>query len=290
MRRRLTFACLLLACVAMAQERPPAPVRVPITATDKHHKPLPALTSENLIVLDNGTRAATVSVEKLHDAPMHYCLLFDSSNSGRQQFEVQQRTALEFLSRVPRPGVDVGIYVSFDKIVRVDGKANNTSDPETLARAVAAELPGGATAILDAVDTCAHHLGAPANGINAMFIFSDGGDNYSRLTLSEARDSALRIHARIYGFNSSPAPQYDERKVLWKLATASGGAVYDRVSYRSLRDQLQELEAHLRNQYAITFASNIRDGRMHKLEIRGPKNVRISAPNAYFSELPPAVK
>ena len=281
---KLAFACLLFSAGACAQLLP-TPVRVIISVTDKQYQPLPELKAEDLVVLADGNPVAGLRLESLSGAALQYCVVFDRSKSEAGLFKLQQRAARALLGRIPRPQLDFGTLVSFGDNVDVYPGMERTSSPAALAAGVGDEQPQGGTALWDAVVICAANQLFPRDSLNAIFVFSDGDDNASHATLAEAQQYARRVGAPVFAFAMVSAYSGGRgRAQLRKLADNTGGKVYDVAVEQDLRRVLDDLQARLQNVYAVTFPPPRRDGRLHQLEIRAPKDARVFAPSHYFVE------
>ena len=207
MSRLLVFASLLAICSVGTAQQPspsapangvsPAPHTFLLTVKSKKEH-VPSLSAGDLEVKEDGKPSAVLDVKMLGEVPLHYCLVFDTSNSGQgNQFKLQQAEAIELLQKVIKAGTDTGWLVRFDNEPRPGPETNVPGD---VVNSIAQMRPGGATALYDAMTNCADRMEKTVvtTGLRAMFVFSDGGDNVSRVSREETLQSMLRSHLTVY--------------------------------------------------------------------------------------------
>jgi VWFA-related protein len=230
-----------------------APVTLLISARPKDGS-VANLSIGDLDIKEDGRPVPVQQVRRLNEAPMHYCVLFDTSNSESLGFRHQQAIAVELLKKTLRKGIDRGWLVLFNEQSR---ESDETDDWERLAGAIVASRPGGATALYDAITGCSDRMmrGTQSSSIPAMFLFSDGGDNNSRHNLYEAVEAALHANARIYAFGAAGEREPHGMSTLEKLADNTGGRVSFPSTAKDVDNMSKEIQNDLNGAFAVTYSS-----------------------------------
>jgi VWFA-related protein len=117
---------------------------------------------------------------------------------------------------------------------------------------------GGGTLLFDAITDASQETMTKQQGRKALIVLSDGGDNGSDATLSDAIEAAQRAETLIYailftdgGFGSS-----EGRHIMEQLAKETGGSFFE-VSKKLGIDQVFALiEEDLRSQYSLGYVSD----------------------------------
>jgi len=236
-----------------------------------------------------------VTVQETHEvvgAPLHYCLLFDSSSSQPDRFKLQQDEATELLSKVVKAGSDHGMLVDFSDRYYLDGEGTN---PQRFLNFIATERPQGRTALFDAVFASAKHMSesSPVSGPRVMFILSHREDDES-VTQDRAVQFVLKAGIRVYvvGQLTPRDPAYLRPvkgfKILRQLAETTGGKAYF-PEQRDVGKVVADIADELTNLYAVTFTlpGQKMDGQLHKLEVKcTKKDVSIRAQDRYYAPQP----
>lgn len=263
-----------------------APVTLLISARPKGGS-VTNLSIGDLDIKEDGRPVPAQQVRRLNEAPMRYCVLFDTSNSESLGFRHQQAVAVELLKKTLRRGTDRGWLVLFNEQSR---ESDETDDWERLAGAIVASRPGGATALYDAITGCSDRMmqGTQNSSIPVVLLFSDGGDNYSRHNLYEAVEAALHANARIYAFGAADERESHGMGTLKKLAENTGG----RVSFPSTAEDVDSASKEIRDDlgaaFAVTYSSESSKPydqprlievrcRMRGIAVLAPKRAYVSA-------------
>ena len=162
---------------------------------------------------------------------------------------------------------------------------------------------GGGTDLYDAVLLGSDDMMKKQQGRKALFVLSDGVDTGSKVTLTDAIESAQRTDTLVYairffdqdsggGFQRtgglsggiggigmgggrrgggggapSRANLPDGKKVLQRLAEETGGSYFEVSSKHTLGDIYDTIEDELRNQYSLGFNSPKDSRGFHKLKV-----------------------
>jgi VWFA-related protein len=137
-----------------------------------------------------------------------------------------------------------------------------------------------------------------------MILISDGDDNLSIHTRSEAIEMAQRTSVVIYTISTStqwvslsqtdPSKTGDRKyhltdgdKILQELAEETGGRPFFPYHVDDLDQSFQDIGDELRNQYSIAYlpTNYVIDGRYHKIHIEVPqhKGYQVRARRGYFA-------
>ncbi len=141
------------------------------------------------------------------------------------------------------------------------------------------------TALYDAVIASLDRL-EPEPGRQALVIFSDGADRYSRASSSDvvgrARRSSALIYPVVLGRTRPP--------VTAELAAVSGGRSFQLKDAKDLEPTLQTIARELRSQYLLGYApfdgpTDARKWRSIRVALKTPRpGVRIRARDGYMTE------
>jgi Ca-activated chloride channel family protein len=161
-----------------------------------------------------------------------------------------------------------------------------SSDRLTQSRAISTLDPWSTTALHDAIIATLNRL-EPEQGRQAIVVFSDGVDRYSRATESDVIERARRSNALIYpiAFGKKRAP------LLAQLAVLTGGRSFQLRDARELRVTLATIARELRYQYLLGYAPadpiepGSHEWRSIRVALKTPRpGVRVRARDGYMTE------
>lgn len=262
----------------------PASTRSLLISARAKDGPVAELTAADLEVKEEGKPVQIQQVRKVGRLPLRYCVLFDSSNSERDRFKLQQDTAVRLLQRVVRPGTDHGRLGLFaDEYV----ESNETDNPASITDNIGSALPGGGTALYDAITTCARHFaeGPAASFLRVMFVFSDGVDNASRMSPVGTIDAALLARIRIYAIGQDNERDSKGTSFLKKLSETTGGRFFAPARPKGADKAAAELNYDLQNSFEVTYVSgsSTSDNRSRSIEVKCTrKGVTVFAPKRVY--------
>src|SRR5712664_2003598 len=287
-------------------------VDVLFTVLDRRNKLVPALEKTDFKIFDDKLPQEIRYFSKQSDLPLRIGILLDTSNSIRDRIKFEQDASINFLFTVLRRNKDEAFAMTFDDepqiIQSFTGDAGALRDQITKTRA------GGGTAIYDAIyEACVKELSHPPRPPGdqpdvvrrVMVLISDGEDNLSNHTRTEAIEMAQRTSVVIYTIstsiqwisltqNNEPAKSGDRKyhltdgdKILQELAEETGGRSFYPYHVDDLDQSFQDIGDELRNQYSIAYLPNnyVLDGRYHKIRIEVPehKGYQVRARRGYFA-------
>lgn len=335
MRRRLfsifvAAALLLLPVSDRAQAPPPQPpppdtspqsqgritqvvnlVDVLFTVLNHRNKLVPDLDRADFKIFDEGKPQEIRYFSKQSDLPLRVGMLLDTSNSIRDRIKFEQDASVNFLYSVLRRNKDEAFVMTFDDQPQIIQPF--TSDSGSLRDQIVRTRAGGGTAIYDAVyEACEKQLSHPPRPPGdqpdvvrrVMVLISDGEDNLSNHTRTEAIEMAQRTSVVIYTISTStqwvslsdndPFKKGDRKyhktegdQILEELAVETGGRSFFPYHVDDLDQSFQDIGDELRNQYSIAYAPTNAslDGRYHKIRIETPdhKTYQVRARRGYYA-------
>lgn len=280
-------ACLVLALQATFSVSTELVV-IPVTVTDGRGHHVTGLTASQFRVRDNGQPTAIVTFQS-GEIPITIGLVVDHSQSMVSKLPAVTAAASAF-ARLAHAD-DEFFVVMFSNQVRRPAFDNDklfTSDPAMLDAALAARLPGGPTALYDAVAEGLRHLPAGSSPRKALIVVTDGGDNASQLKYREIRNLARQSQAVIYGIGLVGADSQDENPDLLKqLCRDSGGIAYFPGQKEDVHAVFADIARDLREQYTLSInAGTAASGKLsHSLDITavGPdgKKLKVRTRSGY---------
>jgi Ca-activated chloride channel homolog len=286
-------------------------VDVLFTVLNRRNKLVPDLQKEDFQVFDEKFPQEIRYFSRQTDLPLRIGMLVDTSNSIRDRIKFEQDASINFLFSVLRRGRDEAFVMTFDDEPQVVQPF--TSDSGLLRDQIMQTRAGGGTAIYDAIyEACQSQLSHPPRPPGdqpdivrrVMILISDGDDNLSNHTRSEAIEMAQRMSVVIYTISTStqwiqlsqtdPNRIADRKthltegdKILQDLADETGGRAFFPYHVDDLDQSFQDIGDELRNQYSIAYipTNYVLDGRYHRIRIEVPdhKGYQVRARRGYFA-------
>jgi Ca-activated chloride channel family protein len=286
-------------------------VDVLLTVLDRRNKLVPSLEKQDFKILDDNVAQDIRYFSRQSDLPLRIGMLLDTSNSIRDRIKFEQDAANNFLFSVLRRGKDEAFVMTFDDEPQVVQAF--TPDTGKLRDQILRTRAGGGTAVYDAIyQACVQELSHPPRPPGdqpdvvrrVMILISDGEDNLSTHTRSEAIEMAQRSSVVIYTISTStqwvtlddPSKERtgnrkyhltDGDKILQALAEETGGRSFYPYHVDDLDQSFQDIGDELRNQYSIAYnpSTHAFDGRYHKIKIEVPehKGYQVRARKGYFA-------
>ena len=286
-------------------------VDVLFTVLNRRNKLVPDLQKEDFKVFDEKSPQEIRYFSKQTDLPLRIGMLVDTSNSIRDRIKFEQDASINFLFSVLRHGRDEAFVMTFDDEPQVVQAF--TSDAGLLRDQILQTRAGGGTAVYDAIySACQNELSHPPRPPGdqpdivrrVMILISDGDDNLSTHTRSEAIEMAQRTSVVIYTISTStqwiqlsqtdPNKLADRKthltegdKILQDLADETGGRAFFPYHVDDLDQSFQDIGDELRNEYSIAYmpTNYVLDGRYHRIRIEVPdhKGYQVRARRGYYA-------
>src|SRR5277367_1117778 len=287
-------------------------VDVLFTVLNRRNKLVPDLQKEDFQIFDEKFPQQIRYFSKQTDLPLRIGMLVDTSNSIRDRIKFEQDASINFLFSVLRHGRDEAFVMTFDDEPQVVQPF--TSDAGLLRDQIMQTRAGGGTAIYDAIyEACQSQLSHPPRPPGdqpdivrcVMILISDGDDNLSNHTRSEAIEMAQRTSVVIYTISTStqwiqlsqtdPDKLADRKthltegdQILADLAEETGGRAFFPYHVDDLDQSFQDIGDELRNQYSIAYipTNSQLDGKYHRIRIETPdhKGYQVRARRGYYAK------
>lgn len=271
-RRGFVFSAAALAArVAAAQQEDSQPtfssnvqvVNLFATVRDKQRHILKDLNKDDFQILENGRPQTIRYFTRESDLPLTIGLMVDTSMSQVGVLGAERGASMRFLDDVLRENKDHVFIMQFDLAVQT--RQPLTSSRRDLDQALAfVDTPtrsqlrsqdGGGTLLFDSLVEASGTM-KKQQGRKALIVMSDGGENGSDATLSDAIESAQKAETLIYTILFSDGAYGADPDVMRRLAKETGGGYFE-VSKKLNIDQVFALiEEDLRNQYSIGYVSD----------------------------------
>lgn len=264
-------------------------VQIHFHADDASGRPVLDLRPEEIDVFDEGKGPnKVVSMQQLHDLPLHVAFVLDTSGSAILQLSRSRRLAEEAASILLSRPHDEAYITTFDRSRHVLSSWSHDSAGvrDTLRATTRTEHnPIDGTSVYDTIFmTCQHGFDSEnvVTGTHTLLLFSDGVDTASRSTLEAAIEACRKTDTAVYAFNTSPESGRSETgaATLRLLAEQTGGLLFGTdTEDRALAD-LQQLSSRLRSEYVLSYrpSSLLGDGAFHHIVLAGP--VRVAQINS----------
>jgi len=240
-----------------------------VAVFDSAGRRVSGLTKENFVVREDG-RVQEIKLFAVEDAPLTIGLVIDSSSSMAPKRSELIQAVLTF-ARSSNPK-DEMFVVYFNERVRLGLPSSMpfTDDPEVLAETVKAAPAMGRTALYDGISTGLKQVVRGKHARKALVVFSDGGDNASRVRLEGILRAVHQSDSTVYTIGL-----YDERDqdrnpaVLKRLAAASGGTAQLPGGVEGIEDACRRIAQDLRSRYTIGYvpANRTFDGAFRRIQV-----------------------
>ncbi|HKN34426.1 MAG TPA: VWA domain-containing protein [Terriglobales bacterium] len=265
-------------------------VNVLFIATDRHGKFVRNLNERDFHILDDHKPPQTILAFKGQtDLPLEMGLLVDVSGSVHSRFDFEQEAATGFLQHVIRPGYDKAFVLGFNAHGQV---TQDFTDKVSLLSAGVRRLHnGGGTALYDAIyHACKDKLMKENSDRpirKALIVLSDGEDNQSEVTKTQAIEMAQRAQVLIYAISTDDSGLILRGdKILEQLADATGGRAFFPYKMKDITHSFSAIEDELRSQYVVSYKPSDfdADGRYRSIEITAlKKDLQVRARKGYYA-------
>jgi VWFA-related protein len=274
-RRRFVAAAVSLFLAAVrSHAQPEAPsfssnvqvVNVLATVRDKNALFIRDLKKDDFSLLEDGRPQTITYFSTESNLPLTIGLMVDTSMSQVHVLDAERGASFRFIDDVLRENKDQVFVMQFDMNVKTkQALTGSRADLQESLRMVNTptkkELQsqyGGGTLLFDALSDASKEIMKNQQGRKALIVLSDGGENGSNATLSDAVQEAQRTNTLIYtilftdgGFGSELG-----KRIMQRLAQETGGS-YFAVSKKLTIDQVfAQIEEDLRSQYSIGYVSD----------------------------------
>jgi Ca-activated chloride channel family protein len=256
-------------------------VEIYATVTRADGSAVNGLTAADFEVLEDGA-AQPVSVFVAGEFPLTVALGVDRSFSmAGEPLRLAMRASQAFLREL-KPG-DRSMVWAISEEADVVAALGAPRDEQLLA--LAKLTPWSTTALHDGVIAALDRL-EPESGRQALVLFTDGVDRYSRASVAEVLERVRRSNALVYGIGlgKTRAP------ILAEMAAVSGGRSVQVRDVKALEPALASVAQELRHQYLLGYVPPARQGdggsRWRSITVRlkaGAGAARVRARDGYVA-------
>ena len=271
-------------------------VLLDVSVQDKDGGYVTGLSRENFELFENGRPQPIIHFSSV-DTPVTIGLIIDNSGSMRTKRPAVVTAGLAFAKE--SNSQDEFFVVNFNNYV-VHGLppgVDFSDNLKLLRSALYLGTPAGQTALYDAIISGLGHLQKGVQSKKTLIVVSDGCDNASRCSQSEAMDLIRASQATIYtvGLFDEDDPDRNPR-VLQKIAKISGGEYFN-PQLETVVPVFHKIATDIRNRYSLSYAPDphLDPARVPRRSIRvvahaaGHKNLIVHTRTTYsfktFSDL-----
>jgi VWFA-related protein len=264
-------------------------VNVLFIATDRHGKFVRDLNQKDFAILDDHKPPQSIiDFRRETGLPLQLGLLVDTSGSVHSRFAFEQESAVSFLEGTIRHGFDKAFVMGFSTHSQLT--QDFTDNVQQLRWGVERLQNGGGTALYDAIyKACKEKLSQKADSPvrRAIIVVSDGEDNQSEVSRTQAIEMAERAEVIIYAISTDDSGLILRGdKVLQQLADATGGRAFFPYKMKDVKSAFASIEDELRSQYVVSYhpADFDADGRYRSIQITAmKKDLQVRARRGYYA-------
>jgi Ca-activated chloride channel family protein len=224
------------------------------------------------------------------DLPLNIALLIDTSGSTRGKLHYEKEAAEQFFKSALQSGKDKAFVMGFDNVVNL--LQDYADDPQILAASMGKIISGGSTSLYDAISQAVTHKLSVQQGRRVIVILSDGMDNSSHVSLTQALEIAQRNDTIIYAVSTNRFEGFiwPDQKVgdanLERLAIETGGRALFPSKVQDLSTAFRRINDELRSQYSLAYSpsNTSRDGTYRQIRVvPSQKRFKVRCRNGYFA-------
>ena len=281
-----------VAALAAQQQQPPLfrsgteLVDLYVTVTDRGGRLVPDLTRDDFVVFDNGQPQELILFEN-EVRPITVVVMLDTSASVTPSLNLLKAGAEQFLIRLLPD--DRGRVGAFNDKIQVE-PAEFTGDRDVLIDSLGVLDFGNPTRLYDGVAAGLDAL-TGVDGRRVVLVFTDGDDTSSETKSGDVLDRAIAEEVMIYSigleadyFNGVRRVRTRPDRNLRRFAEETGGGYFELEETSDLGPTFTRVAQELHSQYVLGFAPQVRDGRVHELEVRlKPRGMRARARRSYIA-------
>ncbi len=305
------------------------------TVRDKQGKVIEDLTKDDFVLQEDGRPQTIRYFSRQTDLPLTLGLLIDTSRSERRMLGEERDASRTFLEQVLRLEKDKAFLIHFDREVellqdltasrqrlekaldaldRPQWRSGGSGDPDSQSGGNSPDGRRvghrGGTALYDAIYLASNDLMQKQQGRKALILLTDGEDNGSKESISEAIASAQRADTLAYsvriadeqqpfsrgfggpgmgrhgGMGGGPGQNRpDGKKILRQISKETGGGYFEVSKKKTVEDIYKEIGKELRNQYSIGYTSDgaAADTQFRTIELQvKQKGLTVQARSGYY--------
>jgi Ca-activated chloride channel family protein len=261
-------------------------VFVKVSVTDPLNRYVVGLEKQNFKVYEEKVEQNIVHFNQ-QAAPISVGILFDTSGSMKSNNNIgSARSAIMRFLQSANPE-DEFFLLTFNQSTNL--VKGFTSETAALQNEISLRLPGGRTALYDAVYRGLEEIKQAKNEKKALILITDGEDNSSRYSSAEVREFAKESDVQIYGIGEEGKLGYG-RSEIQNIVSITGGRAFFPESFNELDYYIDLIHSELRNQYVLGYAptNKVHDGKWRKIRVKieppaGLPRLLVHAREGYYA-------
>lgn len=276
-------------------------VNVNVKVADQSGKPVPLLSREDFVVLEDNVPREVTHFEPVN-APVNLMLLLDLSGSIGGKLKAMRKAARKFVDSLSKNDrVAIGSFTTRFALV-----SDFTSDKDLLKKRIDRMVnPGGDTALYDAQWSALDLLRGSADTRRALVLLTDGVDSAhipneqgSKHTFDELMTRAEEEDATIYPIYFDTEPEVfggaythevfaAARSELRALAEQTGGGYFSATRAEDLEGVYKRVAGELHSFYSLAYPARDprNDGRWRRIAVKVNRaGVKAKAKRGYFAK------
>jgi Ca-activated chloride channel homolog len=275
-RPAIIWCCLLIGGIGYPQAKlsiETTLVVVPVSVTDQSNRFVVGLDRKNFKVYEDGVEQK-ISQFSGEDVPLSIGILVDISASMGSKISTSREAVKEFLKTMNAP--DEAFLIEFNDHAELTVPFTHSN--AEIDSSLASVKPDGTTALLDAVNLGVESMKNAHNPRKALLLISDGGENSSKYTQDEVKETIRKADVQVYAMGvfdpvarlGLGAELISGPAFLGNLCEQTGGRAFPASSYSVLPNVARRIGIELRNQYVLAYSpiNHGRNGEYRKLEVK----------------------
>jgi len=255
-------------------------VLLDVSVKDRHGGFVYGLSKNDFQVEENGAQQ-NITVFTYEDLPVTVGILLDNSRSMIPKLNDVFVAADAFIQGSnPRDQIFV-LHFSDDVKPGLPDDVLFSDNPTQLRAAILYAVPGGKTALNDAVIAGLRQLELGTRDKKTLVLISDGGDNASRHTRRQMFESVERSIATVYAIGLfAEGDREQDPGLLKELAHVSGGEVFFPLNPTALTSVCRAVAKDIRQRYTIGYVPPQNNGgplRHIRVHVKAPGRAGLIA-------------
>jgi VWFA-related protein len=249
------------------------------------------LTKDDFQIAENGRSQTIRYFSRESDLPLTLGLMVDTSMSQYNVIDAERAACFRFLDKILRENKDQVFVMQFDMTVQTPQPLTNSHEKlekaltfvGTPTRAELRSQYGGGTLLFDAMIGAAKIM-KDLQGRKAVIILSDGGENGSDASLTDAIEAAQKSDTLIYSILFGGT---EGRGILQRMSRETGGGFFEVTKKQTIDDVFRLIEDELRGQYNLGYVSDVpvRVSEFRKLQLTtSRKGLVVQARDRYWAQ------
>jgi VWFA-related protein len=291
----IAFFSLFHSSAQQASDNSQVDSRVLISIVPKQAGQVPPPAKSDISVRDNRHPVEISQLRPLVHEPLVFSLLVDGSGSMRNIKSSENAAAVRLFKALSNPGNQGHLMMFQDSDDNYT--TNEVVDPSTVEQILGRSDRRGATMLYDAIVQAVADQLTPQNGApairRAIFVFSDGDDNFSKATFADVLSGLRRGGIPLFAIHI-PEPGAPQNRVAKKnaregldelrdLTRETGGQMVEMDDSGAF---VSEILAAVDNQYSLGLALPPGvTGQPHELEVKSSSGrFTVAAPTLYVPQ------